>query len=205
VLILAGFLAGCAGWTKNEGVLFIIAVAMALLLPVFRHRSETVRRFKSFAAGAALPVVVISVFKMTNSVQNYVVAYEQGKFAKMFDISRHITILTYAGKYLFSFGAWSISPFLPLIAFILLTGVHRSIVANGGWRTNVTILMILCAGYYLVYLTTPVELKVHLETSMDRLFLQLWPSFLLLAGLVCKRTWAKQPNMALVARGYGGY
>ena len=206
LLILAGFLAGCAGWTKNEGILFIIAVAMALLLPVFRHRRETASRLKAFASGAALPVFVITVFKMTNNVQNYVVAYNQGKLTKMFDISRHIMILSYAAKYLFSFGDWAISPFLPLIAFILLTGVHRSIVANNGWRTNVMILVILCAGYYLVYLTTPIELKVHLETSMDRLFMQVWPSFLLLAGLVCERSWAKPgSNLALVARSYGGH
>jgi hypothetical protein len=75
-------------------------------------------------------------------------------------------IWDYIARYLFSFGAWSISPFIPLIAFILLTGVHRSIFANYGWRTIVTILVILCAGYYLVYLTTPVDLKVHLESSL---------------------------------------
>ncbi len=73
---------------------------------------------------------------MTNNVQNYVVAYNQRKLTNMFDISRHIMILSYAAKYLFSFGDWEISPFLPLIAFILLTGVHHFIVANDGWRTK---------------------------------------------------------------------
>jgi hypothetical protein len=96
---------------------------------------------------------------------------------------------------------------LPLLSTaILLTGVHRSIVANDGWRTNVTILVILCVWYYLVYLTTPVELKVHLETSMDRLLIQVWPSFLLLAGLICERSWVKPwSNLALVARSYDGH
>lgn len=143
---------------------------------------------------------------MTNNVQSYVVAYNQGKLTKMFDISRHIMMLSYAAKYLFSFGDSAISPFLPLIAFILRTGVHRSIVANNGWRTNVTILVILCAGYYLICLTTLVELKVHLETSMDRLLMQVWPAFLLLAGLVCECSWAKpRSNLALVARSYDGH
>src|SRR4029079_15212073 len=33
LLVLAGFTAGCAGWTKNEGLLFIVAARVALLAP----------------------------------------------------------------------------------------------------------------------------------------------------------------------------
>jgi hypothetical protein len=204
LLVLAGFLAGCAGWTKNEGILFIVAVTAALLVPVFRYRSEALNRFKAFSAGAALPVLIITFFKLTNNVSNYVVAFKEGKLQRMFDLGRHFMIWDYVVRYLFSFGAWSISPFIPLIAFILLTGVHRSIFANYGWRTIVTILVIVCAGYYLVYLMTPVDLKWHLEASLDRLFLQLWPSVLLLAGLGCQPGWGKpRPELAVVARGYG--
>jgi hypothetical protein len=206
MLGLAGFLAGCAGWTKNEGILFIVAVAAALLVPVFRYRREALTRFKAFGAGAALPVLIITFFKLTNNVSNYVVAYKEGKLQRMFDLGRHFMIWDYVARYLFSFGAWSISPLIPLIAFVLLTGVHRSIFANYGWRTIVTILLIVCAGYYWVYLTTPVDLKWHLESSLDRLFLQLWPSVLLLAGLVCQPGWAKQrPELAVVEGGYGNH
>jgi hypothetical protein len=204
LLALAGFLAGCAGWTKNEGILFMFAAAVALLLPVFRYRNDAWIGFRAFGGGAALPVLVITGFKLTNNVSNYVVAYKEGKFQRMFDLGRHFMIWDYVGRYLFSFGAWSVSPFIPLIAFILLAGVHRSIFANYGWRTIVTILVILCAGYYLVYLTTPVDLKWHLESSLDRLFLQLWPSVLLLAGLICQPGWAKpHTGLVVVARGYG--
>jgi hypothetical protein len=204
LLALAGFLAGCAGWTKNEGILFLIAVAIALLSPVLHYGSDALTRLKAFGSGAALPVLVILAFKLTSNVSNYVVAYNEGKFQKMFDLDRHYMIWDYLAKNIFSFGAWSISPFIPLIAFILLTGVHRSIFANYEWRIIVTILVIVCAGYYLVYLTTPLDLKWHLESSLDRLLLQLWPSFLLLAGLFCQPDWGKpRPDLAAVARGYG--
>ena len=33
-------------------------------------------------------------------------------------------------------------------------------------------------GYYLVFLVTPYDLAWYLETTLGRLFLQLWPSFL---------------------------
>jgi hypothetical protein len=202
LLGLAGFLAGCAGWTKNEGIVFLIAAAIALLLPVLQRRSETLQRFKAFAAGAAVPLIVIIVFKWTNNVHNYVVAYGEGKLQRIFDSGRHIMILEYAGQYLHSFGAWSISPFVPLIAFILFTGGYRSIFANYGLRTIVAILAIVCAGYYFVYLTTPIELKVHIESSMDRLFLQLWPSVLLVFGLLCKPGLPGTKPALAVANGY---
>jgi hypothetical protein len=203
LLGLAGFLAGCAGWTKNEGILFVIAAAAALLLPVFRYPRDAWTRFIAFGAGAALPVLVITVFKLTSNVSNYVVAYDQGKFQRAFDLGRHLIIWEHVGQFLLSFGAWSVSPVIPLIAFILLTGVRGSIFANYGW-TTIVILVILCTGYYMVYLMTPVDLKWHLESSLDRLLLQLWPSVLLLAGLVCQPGWAKNfTEPAVVARSYG--
>ena len=186
ILGLAGFLAGCAAWTKNEGILFVIAAGIALLMPALRKPSETWKRVYAFSLGAALPLAVLIFFKLTNTVRNYVVAYHEGKLDGVFDLSRHALILRSVGHYAVSFADWSLSPVLPLLAFILLIGVHRPIFAMEGWRTIVTAMLIVFAGYYFVYLTTPLDLKWHIETSMDRLFIQLWPSVLLIVGLMCK-------------------
>jgi hypothetical protein len=198
MLALSGFLAGCAGWTKNEGIVFMMAASIALLLPVIRARAETLRRFAAFATGAAAPVAVIVLFKLTNTVKNYVVAYEPGKLQKALDWDRHAMILRYLGKFIFSFGAWSFSPFIPLLALIVVTGVSRRVVTSYGWLTIVFILVFLSAGYYFVYLTTPVELKVHLEGSLDRLLLQLWPSILLVAGLICERDFRRADRLKVI-------
>jgi hypothetical protein len=186
ILGLAGFLAGCAAWTKNEGILLVIGAGTALSMSAFRKPAETWQRIRVFSMGGALPLAVLLFFKLTNTVGNYVVAYHEGKLQKVLDLSRHATILRYVGHNIVSFGAWSLSPLLPLLAFILLIGVHRPIFASDGWRTIATAMLIVVAGYYFVYLTTPIDLKWHIETSMDRLFIQLWPSILLIAGLMCK-------------------
>jgi hypothetical protein len=186
ILSVAGFFAGCAGWTKNEGVLFIIAAAVALSLGVFRQRRETLWRLAFFGAGLAVPLLVIVTFKLTNHVQNYVVAYEPGKLQRALMPDRHVMILKYLGRYAFSFGGWSWSPYIPVIAFILLIGVHRPVFRSYAWRTIVSIVILVSLGYYFVYLTTPLSLQWHIESSMDRLLLQLWPSLLLIAGLTCQ-------------------
>ncbi|HLH30991.1 MAG TPA: hypothetical protein VKY31_07290 [Terriglobia bacterium] len=38
------------------------------------------------------------------------------------------------------------------------------VLASTGWRTIILALTIMAAGYYLVYLMTPLRLNVHLET-----------------------------------------
>jgi Dolichyl-phosphate-mannose-protein mannosyltransferase len=186
MLSAAGFFAGCAGWTKNEGLLFIIAAAAALSLPVLRERRETLRRLAYFGAGLAVPLLVIITFKLTNHVSNNVVAYEPGKLQKALMIDRHVMILKYFGRFAFSFGNWSWSPYIPVIAFILLIGVQRPVFRSYAWRTIVSIIILVSLGYYFVYLTTPLSLQWHIETSMYRLLLQLWPSLLLVAGMICR-------------------
>jgi len=186
ILSAAGFFAGCAGFTKNEGLLFIVAAAASLSLPLFRERADTLRRLAFFGAGLAVPLLVIVTFKLTNHVQNYVVAYEPGKLQKAFMLDRHVMILKYLSRLAFSFGGWSWSPYIPVIAFILLIGVHRPVFRSYAWRTIVSIVILVSMGYYFVYLTTPASLQWHIESSMDRLLLQLWPSLLLIAGLICQ-------------------
>jgi hypothetical protein len=41
-------------------------------------------------------------------------------------------------------------------------------------------------GYLVFYVITPYELKWHLETSLSRLLMQLWPSFILAAFLTTR-------------------
>jgi len=43
-------------------------------------------------------------------------------------------------------------------------------------RLLVTTLTSMVIGYYLVYIVTPHDLAWHLQYSLDRLLLQLWPS-----------------------------
>ena len=40
------------------------------------------------------------------------------------------------------------------------------------------------AGYFFVYVMTPLDLAYHLTTSLNRLFLQLWPGVILLIFMI---------------------
>ena len=45
-------------------------------------------------------------------------------------------------------------------------------------------LLAMYAGYFCTYVVTPLDLTWHLNTSLDRLYAQLWPSLLLLVPMM---------------------
>jgi hypothetical protein len=47
-------------------------------------------------------------------------------------------------------------------------------------------LLLVVTGYWVVYLTTPFELGWHLGTTLGRLLLQLWPSFVFMLFLIAR-------------------
>ena len=80
----------------------------------------------------------------------------------------------------------SLRIYLPIAAFVGLRGIDRSTTRSAGWLTSASILGLVAVGYYLVYATSPLILQYHLDSSLNRLLIQLWPSVLLVLGLLCR-------------------
>ena len=186
LLVLAGFAAGCAAWTKNEGQLFFLVTTLVLFIVLF-FRGSAGYPLGSFLAGALVPVTVLVVFKLTIAPQNdLVAATNYHTLLGIMDPERHALILEYAGKLVWSFGKWIVSPMLPLFAFVALRGVDRRVLSSSGWLAGLAIWVLMTVGYYCVYAVTPQPLQYHLDSSLDRLMTQLWPSFLLVLGLAAR-------------------
>jgi hypothetical protein len=189
LIALSGFMAGCAAWTKNEGVPFTLATIAVLLLPVFWSPSATVRRIAGFAAGLALPLAAIVYFKVTIALPNDLFDNRTSAdlIAKISDPSRYLLIFKSYILTGWTFGGWAFNPFLPILAFIGLSGVDRSISRSFSWRGGVAIVAMLQVVYFVIYVITPLELNYHLRSSMDRLLMHVWPACLLLAGMVVRK------------------
>jgi hypothetical protein len=185
LMVLAGFAAGCAGWTKNEGMLFILATSLALLTPIFRDPGLTLRRFVAFLAGIAVPMGMILWFKLAIAPPNDIFAGRQYSemILKLVDPQRFLTVLSNLCGQFLSFGNWLVNPTL-FLGYVVLVGIDRRMLVNRGWIHGVLICALVLFGYFAVYMITPMDLQWHLDSSLPRLYLHVWPAFLLLAGLI---------------------
>ena len=188
-LVLSGFNAGCAAWTKNEGLLFTAAMLTVVLAPVVIRPVATLGRLGAFIAGLAPPLLVTAYFKLAIAPPTDLFNQRgyQEVMAKATDPARYTMILDSIKTTSWSFGGWTMQPVILLLLFIALWGLNRKTLWSGGWLSCVSVLGIVALGYFAIYVITPLDLRYHLDTSLSRLCLHLWPSVLLMIGLAARK------------------
>jgi hypothetical protein len=208
---LAGFMAGCAAWTKNEGLLFCcIFPASAILAALISRGPRVSHMIRAYAIGLAPVLLVVAIFKfrIAGSGDLFRDLSAQTAMTRILDLHRHKLILTGAAQTLL--GAPTPLPLMEqarhhfhglaiIIAFIAaLLGrwQHKQSVplatpANrfSLWLLTIS-LVLMSAGYYTIYLITPYNLEWHISTSMHRLATHLWPPGILLLMLLLPNPFA---------------
>jgi hypothetical protein len=183
-VVLAGLCAGFAAWTKNEGVLFLGALVGARFVAalVARDLRRLPREALLLAAGALVPVMTLTVFKLTLAPVNDLVQGQAkgATVARLKDLSRYRDIL-----YAFQHELVKMPIWIPAIWAVAL-GLRPRSLRDRSVVTVLAVLALMAAGYFLVYVTTPMPLEWHLRTSMRRLLTQLWPLLALLVALVTR-------------------
>jgi hypothetical protein len=168
--VAAGVAAGLAAWTKNEGLLHLLCIGAAVAL-------FAGRRAVLLYAGGALPLLALcAAFKLspypaTNDL--FAGSSLQAAVERLSDLSRWSSVAQSFLLQPFSprrwgFAAWAVAP---LFFF------------RRGWspaeKLIWTAVALGLAGSFSVYLLTPRTLAWHLETSLDRLYLHVFPAALL--------------------------
>lgn len=189
-LVLAGLTAGLAAWTKNEGFLFVIAILVSrFVITVPRNGLKTYLRQVRFFAAGLLPILLVVVyFKMTISAHSGLLFPAEGPslIAKLTDFARYRTILDFFVRLGLGFGNWPASV-VPLLAFyLLLLGIRIEEKQKASLASSLIALGIMLAGYFMIYVISPRDLEWHLITSLDRLYSQLWPSFMLIFFMIVR-------------------
>jgi hypothetical protein len=178
LLILSGFMAGLAGWTKNEGLLFIAVSVFVLFIKFLREKSPY--QFLYYLLGLAFPALVILYFKFLAPAGDLFSGSLTDNLARISDPSRYLLILKSLGSELLSFGGWLL-PLLPLIILLFLVfGSKPEVEMKQTFRALSIILALQLLGYLAIYLITPHDLAWQLDTAFDRNILQIFPSFIFL-------------------------
>lgn len=181
-LAVAGAAAGLAAWTKNEGVVFLGALAVARAAGGLRDGRALAREAGLFAAGAAPALVALATFKLALAPPNDLLAAQGAPTAaRLADASRWAAILGALARDLAR-----LPLFLALVPAVALLGAREGAWRDRTVRVVAATLGLVALGWFAAYLTTPFPLDWHLKTSLPRLILQTWPSAILLAFLVAR-------------------
>jgi dolichyl-phosphate-mannose-protein mannosyltransferase len=197
LLILAGISCGFAAWTKNEGLLFLLAIIAARMLvfvitpsrsavpealPPGDRTYEIARQvstsFTLFLVATIPLLLLIAWLKHSVGASNEL--FSSIAFYKLLDASRYQAILKWYGKDFLRFGDWFLIPGTVLLAVLFFVDAKHTPRTDPGARASLIALAITLAGFFLIYLITPYDLYWHLRFSLNRLFLQLWPSAIFL-------------------------
>ena len=211
-LILAGLAAGLAAWTKNEGLLFLPVAAAALFGTTARSGGATaaVRRTAAFLAGTIPGLLAVAAFKLGIAPANDLLAGFgwEALAAKLFDADRYwaiaraffLTGLSFTQGLIDVRVGMHLNPgavnVILLAAYLLFAGVRIDPPGRAGLVQAGAILAAMLTGYFFVYVMTPLDLDYHLATSLNRLFIQLWPGAIFVVFMIANTPEATTGNGA---------
>jgi dolichyl-phosphate-mannose-protein mannosyltransferase len=182
--VLAGAAAGFAMWTKNEGVTFVPAIGTGLLVSgLFSGWPAARRRLTGFGLGVMPMVLVAASFKLRLAPRNDLLATLgiERTIDWLIDPRRYYHTLREFITHLGTFGYNGVgSATWLLLAYLLAMGIGRREIDRVWMRTAAVVLVLMLAVDYVVFVAMAYDLPRLLNSSLDRLLLQLWPSALFL-------------------------
>jgi hypothetical protein len=180
-IILIGFTAACAAWTKNEGLVFFLLVILVRFIgPIGkRNWSNWVKEFSGFLLGM-LPIMgTLLYFKVNFAPRNDMINIPTLKatIAHLWDLDRYLYVLTEMLKKAYFFNDKIV---ILMAVYFLISGIDRSGKVKKHLFSHVILLLLMLCGYLVAYVITPYDLGWHIDSSLRRLFIQLWPAWVFL-------------------------
>ena len=173
LLFLSGLMAGLSAWTKNEGIPFVILFVLCTIFISGIRKPWT--NLLPLLAGMAFPFVIILLFKIFISVNNDLFA-DNGlpeMILKFLTPARYLQIFAHLITELIHLGNWPISIIVVLLIYGCIMGMRRlrSPAEKALWMLPLG----QFAVYMFIYVITPHDLEWHMNYSMSRLLIHLFP------------------------------
>lgn len=181
-VVLAGVMAGLGGWTKNEGLLFLPALAAARCAAVWRLGGlrRSVREMTWFALGAVPVLLIVLYFKLQLAPSNYLFSPEdhgiEATLGRLLDWGRYRFLAGALITELRTFGDTRLAgPIWVVAAYLLCAGAVRRPIGEPALRMTFVTACLIAVGHFLVLLIAPGDMPRLVNASLNRLLLQLWP------------------------------
>lgn len=182
-LLWAGLCASFAAWTKNEGIVFLAVIVIVFFaFNLWKHGSQAPWLRSVWLLAGAIPGVALTLwFKFFLApVADPLVKQGASGLARLHDFNRYAQVAGGFFTNLWNLG-WGVTH--PLILLAILAILVRWKMEEG-YRLPSLVATAAVALVFLSYcgvlLITPYGLNWQVQTSFDRLILQVWPSALLI-------------------------
>jgi hypothetical protein len=186
---LAGLMAGFAAWTRNEGIIFLVAVIVARVLAAIRFRDRPglpalAPQMLRLIAGLLAPLAVVIFFKLRVGGMGDLFADKPALVLQhLADPARWITTVEGLAVVVFTLGRFLISivPVLALYWYLVRFQVDAR--DRAGLTTAGIALGLTLATQMLLDILFVDNLVVEIGTAFERALLQLWPAGVLMLFL----------------------
>jgi hypothetical protein len=200
-LLWAGLCASFAAWTKNEGIVFLTVIVIVFFVFNLRKRGGRPSLLHSawLFAGAVPGVVLTLWFKFFLApVADPLVKQGVSGLARLHDFNRYAEVAGGFFTNLWTLG-WGVTNPLILLAILAILVRWKM---EGGYRLPSLVataaLALVFLSYCGVLLITPYGLNWQVQTSFDRLILQVWPSALLIFFVQLRRIADSAPTSVAI-------
>jgi Dolichyl-phosphate-mannose-protein mannosyltransferase len=174
LLALAGAAASLAAWTKNEGLVYFLALGAALLAVRWAAFPDRVRGLLRYASGALPILALLAWFKLRVAHTNDLLA--PASFESLLDARRWTELIGALLRRIVFFQNWSLWLLAELLVLIAL--LPRLPPRPSSRILGLAVALALSA-ISVVYAFQPHELVWFVRASADRVLIQLWPSIVL--------------------------
>lgn len=184
-LILAVIFLSFGAWTKNEGIMFAtIVVFLGIIFYIFKREKK--KYFKIYSISMLIPLIINVPWQIFRKVNNIPMPYLN--LTNIFNIEffqRLKNSVFFLLNQILYFSNWSLGLFLLFLIPFALWRINKN--KNYPYITFFYLIILFqIIGYLAVIAFTNNEIKWQLETVLNGLLLQIFPSLLLLSFLFIK-------------------
>ncbi len=189
--LLAGLCAGGAAWTKDEGLAVWVFLMLLCLVYVRRRRGWRAALGETAAfLGGALPFAATAIyvkFALAPTGRLFAGQTLATIGSALIQPKRYLQIIVAFFNGAWDFGSWFIPVGAILVIYLIVMGASPREGKRAAFTLAILLVGVMLAGDFFVYVITPANLAWQLQTSLQRLLLQLWPSLLLAYFVVARR------------------
>ena len=190
-LFLTGMFTGAALWTKNEGYAFLIAIVITEIIYSLisnKHFIAIINRWFSITVGCLPFIITRIIFDVSLAPNNDLISGTTLSeiIKQIVDPARIQLIGNHFLRLIIDPWALQVPMFVLLGIYIFLVGIEKKPSFQSGHIFLGIRIGLIALIYFGEYFITPRPLDWHLNSSADRLFLQLLPSFIVFIFLTAK-------------------